>query len=54
MGSAAYGFSYVVAEFSDVCAGLAGDLEEYVAVLDFEEVYVVDFAGAELAFHWSS
>jgi len=51
VGSTAYGFAYVVAEFSDVGAGLAGDLEEYVAVVDFEEVYVVDFASAELAFY---
>jgi len=51
VGSAAYGFAYVVAEFSDVGAGFAGDLEEYVALGDFEEVYVVDLAGSELAFH---
>lgn len=51
MGSAAYGFAYVVAEFSDVGAGFAGDLEEYVAVGNFKKVYVVDFAGAELAFY---
>ena len=51
MGSAAYGFAYVVAEFSDVGTGLASDLEEYVAVADFEQVYVVDFASAELTFY---
>lgn len=51
MGSAAEDFSNVETQFAYVGSSFAANFEENISSFHFEKIYVVDFAGSQLAFY---